>query len=984
LPRSAQFVVSDRAVVVAAASTALGAWRGGGPGVVAGVVVVAAATRSRRPWLLCLALGVVAAGLADRAMAGLDPVAVGPIAGWGTLLTDPEGLDGGGVRALVRVDGERLDAVAFGAAGGALAERLAGEEIVVRGTARPLARPSAWTVSRRIVGRLDVEGVGEARAGPVGAAANGIRRTFDEGARDLPLATRTLLTGIVLGDDREQPAEVVDDFRASGLAHLLAVSGSNVAFLLVVARPALTRLRWSARAVATIALLTGFALVVRLEPSVLRAVAMAGVATLAAALGRPAAGLRILGLAVIGLLLVDPLLVRSLGFGLSVGASAAILALAPRIEASVPGPAWWRGPASVTLAAHIGTLPLVLPTFGEVPVAALPANLAAAPAAGGLMVWGLTAGLAAGVLPGPAAAVLHLPTSLLAWWLLAVARSAAGLPLGSLRAGHVAFVGAVLVAARGVARLGVRAPGAGRAVALVGVGAVLVAAAVGRPLPSQGAQPVGPGLSLWAAGASTAVVVDGAGDAVRRLESMRRHGARCVDVVVVAGGGRSAAVLVEALRRRCPGPVVLAPAGRAHPGWTPLEPGSTVAVGDLVVAVTSDGAIGVGDGSGRFRRDVRPSRHPARPRWAGGRPPPPPGRGGGCRRRRRTAARRRRRAGGATGRGGDRRHPGRPPPVTPPVHLVRGSDPSLVRDAVRHLVDELVGDADRALVVDEHGGDGYDVGALADAAQTPPFLTDRRVVVGRELHQFKADDLAPLVAYLADPLPTTSLVLVWEAGAVPKSLGEAVKRCGGVRVDTDPGTKAAEARSWLAERVAESGLHLDRAAVDALGSTLGQDVGRVRGVLDTLVGVYGEGARLGADDIGPYLGEAGEVAPWALTDAIDRGDIPGAIEVLHRIHPSSHALVVMASLHGHVQRMLALDGSGARGEKEAAEVIGAKGSTYPARKALEQGRRLGSDKVAQAVGLLAQADIDLRGGRNGPDQLLLEVLVARLANLSRR
>jgi DNA polymerase-3 subunit delta len=315
---------------------------------------------------------------------------------------------------------------------------------------------------------------------------------------------------------------------------------------------------------------------------------------------------------------------------------------------------------------------------------------------------------------------------------------------------------------------------------------------------------------------------------------------------------------------------------------------------------------------------------------------------------------------------------------------VRGADASLVRDAVRSLVDGLVGDGDRALVVDEYAGDGYDVTALADAAQTPPFLTERRVVVGRDLHQFKAEELAPLVAYLADPLPTTSLVLVWESGAVPKSLLDAVKRSGGEQVDANPGNRAADVRTWLQHRVADAGLHLDRGALDTIVETLGQDLGRIGGVLDSLVATYGEGARLQASDVAPYLGEAGGVAPWDLTDAVDRGDIARSVEVLHRLHPANHALVVMATLHNHVQRMVALDGAGARSEKEAAEVLGLKGSTFPARKALEQGRRLGTEKLVQATQLLAQADVDLRGGKHGPDELLLEVLVARLANLSRR
>lgn len=321
-----------------------------------------------------------------------------------------------------------------------------------------------------------------------------------------------------------------------------------------------------------------------------------------------------------------------------------------------------------------------------------------------------------------------------------------------------------------------------------------------------------------------------------------------------------------------------------------------------------------------------------------------------------------------------------------PVHLVRGDEPSLVRDAVSRLVDELVADGDRALMVDEYTGDEYAVAALADAAQTPPFLTERRVVVGRGVHRFRADELAPLVAYLSDPLPTTWLILVWESGAVPKSLLDAIKASGGVQVDTSPGRTVRDQRHWLAERVADDGVRLDRAALDLVASSLGEDLARLAGLLQTLRAAFGDDRMLTADDVSPYLGEAGGLAPWELTDAIDRGDIAGSVERLHRLLGAGerHPLVVLATLHNHVQRMLALDGSDARGEKEAAAVLGVRGSTFPARKALDGARRLGSSKIAQAVQHLARADLDLRGARAWPPELVLEVLVARLAYLSRR
>ena len=91
----------------------------------------------------------------------------------------------------------------------------------------------------------------------------------------------------------------------------------------------------------------------------------------------------------------------------------------------------------------------------------------------------------------------------------------------------------------------------------------------------------------------------------------------------------------------------------------------------------------------------------------------------------------------------------------------------------------------------------------------------------------------------------------------------------------------------------------------------------------------------------------------------------------------------MATLHGHYGRILALDGAAVTGEKDAAQLLGMKGSTFPARKALTQARRLGHDRVVESVELLAGADLDLRGGKAWPDALVLEVLVARLARLAR-
>jgi DNA polymerase III subunit delta len=326
-----------------------------------------------------------------------------------------------------------------------------------------------------------------------------------------------------------------------------------------------------------------------------------------------------------------------------------------------------------------------------------------------------------------------------------------------------------------------------------------------------------------------------------------------------------------------------------------------------------------------------------------------------------------------------------------PVYLVRGSDEVLLRDAARDLIHALVGDLDPAFTVDEIGRDRFQpsdaaearIAPLVEAAQTPPFLTDRRVVVGRDLDVFtRVEQIAPLVAYLDDPLPTTSLVLVFGPGRLPKLLAEAVARCGGEQLDTGPGRKVA---AWVDDQLAAAGLHVDREGTARLVEWLGDDAQKLVGVIGTLVGSFGVGARLGAADLEPFLGESGGVPPWELTDALDRGDITTALDKLHRMVGGGgrHPLQVMATLHGHYARMLQLDGAPVRGEKDAAQLLGLRGSTFPARKALQQARRLGHDRVVEAVSLLAGADLDLRGGKAWPEGLVLEVLVARLARLAR-
>jgi DNA polymerase III delta subunit len=134
------------------------------------------------------------------------------------------------------------------------------------------------------------------------------------------------------------------------------------------------------------------------------------------------------------------------------------------------------------------------------------------------------------------------------------------------------------------------------------------------------------------------------------------------------------------------------------------------------------------------------------------------------------------------------------------------------------------------------------------------------------------------------------------------------------------------------------------------------------------------------------------VPRYELTNAIDRGDTAGALDALHRLLTATssrdprplHPMQVMASLVPHYQRMLRLDDPAVHTEQDAVAVLGGKVKPYPARRALEAAQRHGSEGLREALGHLAQAELDLRGATGAGDETVIEVLVARLASLSRR
>ena len=360
-----------------------------------------------------------------------------------------------------------------------------------------------------------------APAGPVLRGAEAMRTGLREAAAGLAPDPRGLLPALVVGDTTRLPPDLVTDLRNSGLAHLTAVSGANVA-IVVTAAVLLARwggVRGAAVPVVAVVSTVGFVVLARPDPSVLRAAVMGTVAVLAVVVGGRRPGQAALYATVVGLLLVDPWLARSWGFALSVAATAGLLMLAPRWRERwsrrIPPPL--AEAAAVAWAAQVATLPLSVALSGQVSLVAVPANVLAAPAVPPATVLGAAAAVLSPVAPGPASWLVWL-AGFPAGWICAVARRGSSWPMAATPwpdgvAGAALMLATLTAGALAVVALRRRSR-AFRAVAALAAAGLVAAALVG-PLrwPPPGwlivACDVGQGDGLVvAAGDGAAVVVD--------------------------------------------------------------------------------------------------------------------------------------------------------------------------------------------------------------------------------------------------------------------------------------------------------------------------------------------------------------------------------------------------------------------------------------------------------------------------------------------
>jgi competence protein ComEC len=515
-------------------------------------VVAAGAATVVRPLVLILAIAGAVAGVARAELPAADPglapraaaLAGQAVVATGIVADDPKAVAGGYEVLLVPGSLRRSDGVLLAPAGHLLVKSRGqtsvgyGDRLQVSGRLRlPDERPGfdrrAYLAQKQVLLELAATRVSSQQVAWSPAQLPTQLRTTYRAAIEtlLPQPHAAVLLGVVLGIRAGVPLRLEQALQATGLVHLLVLSGLKVAVFARLAAAALGPLlgRWSTLPV--LGLVGLYALAGGATPAAVRAATMGGLALVAERLGRPAHVWTSLAVVAAAMLGWQPELAWDVGFQLSFLGTAAIVLLTPGISSRLAWlPAIVREPFAVTLAAQVGTLPLTAAGFHVLsPVA---------PMANALVLPLLPAMVAAGLLLAPLAGspeigrLAAVPLDALLAYLEQVAVLLAAIPIAAVPVPTFpAWVGAAYYSTLAGAMVALRAAGARRLLA--------IALAIGVPLAIAGGEVV-----AWQAHPPAAVLLDvGDGQAVLLTGPSGR---------VLLDGGPSPARLAAALGEQLP------------------------------------------------------------------------------------------------------------------------------------------------------------------------------------------------------------------------------------------------------------------------------------------------------------------------------------------------------------------------------------------------------------------------------------------------
>jgi len=311
-----------------------------------------------------------------------------------------------------------------------------------------------------------------------------------------------------------------------------------------------------------------------------------------------------------------------------------------------------------------------------------------------------------------------------------------------------------------------------------------------------------------------------------------------------------------------------------------------------------------------------------------------------------------------------------------PVYALVGDEPFARSQAIGALRSAILGDADPDLALSQYlGSEVGDAAALLDELRTPPFLAPRRLVVVEDAAPFVARARDVLVAYLAKPSATGTLVLTLDKLPRNEKLGRAVREAGLVVACLPP--REYELPRWIAARVRSHGKRMDSPAARRLAECVGVNLPILEQSLVKLALYVGARDVITAGDVEALVEDLPATTIFKLTDAVGNRDAAKALRVLDSLIAQSHEpSYIISMIRWALERLinartlLDLDQT----PDAIARVLRMRPG-YFLDQTLQQARRRTHPEFLRGFALLLQADVDSKTSTANPRDLLEHLLI---------
>lgn len=237
------------------------------------------------------------------------------------------------------------------------------------------------------------------------------------------------------------------------------------------------------------------------------------------------------------------------------------------------------------------------------------------------------------------------------------------------------------------------------------------------------------------------------------------------------------------------------------------------------------------------------------------------------------------------------------------VYLIYGTEELLLDRAVRRLRDRLAAVADLDFNLDAFEGGAVSADEVVNSANTMPFMSDRRLVIVRDVDKMDSAALETLAGYAKDPAPFTCLVLVATKIAKNSKLYKAVAATGVVYEYAAP--KRTEYAGEVAKLFREHGKRIPMRAAEALVEAVGRDLRRLDAEVGKVVAYVGAAEEVTIEDVSAVASDSATTSIFELLDAIGGRDVAAALRLLRRILADGESpLGVQAMIVRHVRALV--------------------------------------------------------------------------------